>query len=313
MKENNEKNSLNISLSTFLLIIAVIVIIIMGITIYKLMTQKEVVVSNTYNNQPEVSQNKNHDDKEEPQNQNNNEETIKLDVNSNLVKKLYGYIVQQNYDNPHEAMYQSKKVTLENLSNYLIMDIIFNNLNEDEGTTITREQMAKELDITDIEKIGDGTEPVDKTEPIIFDESVIEEKAKEIFGPDIKIQHKSVTIRWSFDKIYKNGKYYCYYNTESGGGFEQEPLVNILNAEKDGDYIYIYDEFLCIDFTNDNSHDVYTSSDQKEKIGTIGTNVTYDEAYDKFKDKMKKYKHTFKLDENANYYWVSSEMVEDDL
>ena len=88
----------------------------------------------------------------------------------------------------------------------------------------------------------------------------------------------------------------------------------IEKVEKDQESIYIYDKFIYVDYTNfdttsgDSKIHIYTSADKTEELGTETSLTTTKELFEKYENKLKTYKHTFKKAENGSYYWLSSEI-----
>lgn len=110
--------------------------------------------------------------------------------------------------------------------------------------------------------------------------------------------------------IFKSGNYYSVYH---GSGSEG------LNKISD-DVKYTYSDtdliikekaiFLFEELDEKNSQYIYTDTSRTEKIGE----ETYDDStnkfymIDKYKNKFTSFKHTFKRNENGNYYWYSTEV-----
>lgn len=117
--------------------------------------------------------------------------------------------------------------------------------------------------------------------------------------------------------LQSNDNYYLDLDTQCGyGGLSPQSKRKFIKAEKDDNELYIYDKYI-IGTMSDSSkgkivYDFYTDDDLTKAV----THYSFDE--DKFDDEkelevaevlkyMKTYKHTYKLNDNGEYYWVSSE------
>ena len=179
---------------------------------------------------------------------------------------------------------------------------------------------------------------IPKREHIIYAKDVVENKAKEIFGKDVKIVHQDASPYDSHAIKYQNGEYDSYEYEGGGGYVPWQGSVNLLiSAEKDNTgTIYIYDKYVHLVEVDNikedgtsmaGSYDIYTSSDKKEKLAskvdfdekniypadnTYAESVQYNEAYIKNIEKylgkeLTTYKHTYKQNSDGTYYWYSTE------
>lgn len=217
-----------------------------------------------------------------------------LDVNSELVKKLYNYIPAFDQNRIQNNAYQTKKVTKETLDNKVLLAYAFKNLklNESDKTTV-----------------------VENGNPIegwyTFDAEKLHEKEIEMYGSAVR--DDSFEIGYGQGCTYSNGK----YSFSSGGGSD-EWMVNvrtITKANKENDMLYIEDKYI-VSKEKENKLALYTASDSNEKLVVMdGSNYTDDdtlrkEIKNKYENKMTTYKHTFKKNADGSYYWYSTEPVE---
>lgn len=282
----NKKEPIKIKLSTAILLFIIFILIFVIAEMYvhysSKDTSKEIQLGGLDNN----IENKNIENKniEEEKNENNTNlanktidtEIINVDVNSELIKKLYNYILKfSDYD--ETLVYQDKKVTNETISNKLKMLTIFSNLAKSEAD----DGIKKEEGIYNA-----------PSEQYIYSIATIEKKSKEIFNTNIR--HEKFKYEALGEGIlYENNKYEHYY-FQGGGDVPWSTANEIVKAEKQGEQLYIYDKYIHIIHNDDGGIKYYTSSDKiKETTKNGYTN----------------YKHTFMKNIDGSYYWYSTEPV----
>lgn len=322
-----EKQGIKINLSTFFLILALIVIVIMGKFIYKLYydNQKSANSIEELNNkitnlESSIAPN-NVPAKVEEKDTNKLEN---LNIESDLVKKLYNYVAEFSYYD-ELIVYQSEIVSEKNMSNSLKLLTIFNNLKKEDATRIEYQY---------------ENEYIPKREHVIYSKDIIQDKAKEIFGANVNIEHQNASPYDGHSIIYKNNEYDSF-DYEGGGVVPWESSIRFLiSAEKDENgTIYLYDKYVHLveveNIKSDGinwagSYDIYTSSDRKEKLaskvdfeenhiysgleniasGTINYNKKYIQNIEKYLGKeLMQYKHTYKQNSDGTYYWYSTEPI----
>lgn len=141
-------------------------------------------------------------------------------------------------------------------------------------------------------------------------------KIKELYGKNANIIYESFSpsSMGVEEYAYKNGKYQYSYG---GHGILVSPVSKITEATTDNEK-NIYDKFVFIvEEPQNTKYSIYTNCEQKNKVEEIDMETAGKiddvEKYvlEKYSDKMTTYKHTFKKDENGNYYWYSTEPVEE--
>lgn len=148
-----------------------------------------------------------------------------LDISSDLVQKLYNYILKKS-DYEENLVYLDKKVTNETIDNKLKLMTVFTNLEySDIYETTTENEYGMSITHT------------------LFKNESVEKKAKEIFGPSVSIVHESCPIYFSEAIDYKNGIYDCY--SYQGGGITpwESSSFELKKAEQQENEIYIYDTY----------------------------------------------------------------------
>lgn len=306
----NEKKDITISLSTFFLIIAILIIGIMGVFIYNLNNEQKQAnskieelnaeINNTQENVNNINTAVNETESVNEVN-NSTEKDTKLDINSEQIQLLYKYIPAMNTNKIEVNAYQNKKVTKDSLSNKYLLGYAFSNL---------------KLANSEKEKI-DGMES--DTEWYSFKASLLQNKAKQMYGTVIK--NESFDIGYGEECNYANEKY-----THSIGGTSAESLTNIrkiMTAYQENDTICIKDKYMVlIQKGEENTNILYKSSEQTDVIDSkvdvkqimqqeneSTIKQTSDNLVSKYQNNMKEYKHIFKKDANGNYYWYSTEPI----
>lgn len=282
--------------SNYFLLICLIIIVAMGVGIYHLYEKIEEVSTS--------------------QSQINVETKLEeISIEEDLVKKLYGYILQSDdfdhafaWQNSLEptSFYRKEKTTYLNLSDIEKTLVILKNYTNNEIKTINKSKLTNIIDTTHI-----------RDDVKVYEN--INEKATEIFNQESDKWNDYVGCAGVVE--YRNGNYYLSRFDGGGKGTSEVGYAKMQKAEKEEDYIYIYDKFVYIDSTNydigygDSKVHIYTTSDKANELGTENegiwsSNTIIDEIYKKYEEQLKIFKHTFKKTENGNYYWVSSEMYE---
>lgn len=148
-----------------------------------------------------------------------------LDISSDLVQKLYNYILKKS-DYEENLVYLYKKVTNETIDNKLKLMTVFTNLEySDIYETTTKNENGMSITHT------------------LYKSETVEKKAREIFGPSVSIVHESCPIHFSEAIDYKNGIYDCY--SYQGGGITpwESSSFELKKAEQKENEIYIYDTY----------------------------------------------------------------------
>jgi len=287
--------------------------------------ETEVIEENTEveeNTKTEINEN---NKEQSTDNAQNVENTVKeINVDSKKVQNLYSYIEKFNYYE-EELVYKTNKVELKDVSNQLKLLTVFSNLTEDDAT-------EEYLHYSEIYPEGNSH--------LIYSKEVVENKAKEIYGPNVKITHENASPYDSYTREYVNGSYDCY-SYEGGGDVPWSSSFSaILMAEESSDKLYIYDRYVHIveveDIRTDGinyggSYNIFTATDRKEQLAkklnledsgyynNVSEGLTENQRKNILIDKINSYvdggiktfKHTFEKDKNGNYYWVSTEPVEE--
>ena len=172
--------------------------------------------------------------------------TESLDINSEVVKKLYKYVMKSNDENG--LVYKTTKVTNENIDEKIKIFTIFANLTKEEAY--------------------DAKENAAGLTTLYYKKETFNNKAKEIFGSDIIIPDNEFSYELNGDTVsYKNGAY-VYSHGQYGGDIPFGSATKIINAVKKENEIDIYDEYIYIYDTYEKSlkNGIYSDSEMKIKI-----------------------------------------------
>ena len=243
-----------------------------------------------------------------------------LDINSELVQELYGYVPDSSGIPNMLDAYRSKKVTVEDIDNQLILRTAFFNKKIEIGENAF-------VDEGNAGNLQDSQE--DNSTWLYFTIDVMEEAVKRVFGNNIGMKHEDFDVTngvSSCTMTEYNGFDMYHYTFGGSGGDWHGGNKMIINAFKENDEIYLYDRYvfyiLADDVTVDEDGSLYVSSSQTLRIYPTSEksnllrelksdkHFAYNELYDKMADLMKTYKHTFKKADNGSYYWYSTEPVE---
>ena len=234
-----------------------------------------------------------------------------LDVNNELVKKLYKYIIVDN-DNSGKLLYKSQKITNKTIDEDVKYLTVFENL--DTGLATKNQVSEIEWNYT-------------------YTKETFEKKAKEIFGNDVELPNNNFSYELLGRIVSCENGVYKDSRMQGGGDVPWAGIHKIISAEKNNDEITIIDRFAYIYRTYNNlnspENGIYSSSDRKEQIlkGIYDEKIYIGlESIDSIEernniifknlekvisaDNLKKYKHTFKKNSDGSYYWYSTEPIE---
>ncbi len=275
-------------------------------------TYKEKELPKEDDNTPKVEESENNNDTKE-ENQTNKELDLSLD--GEFVKGLYEKIpVAINT----QVIYNEYKTTEAYLTGNQKMLFVLNKMRENQQYT------EESIDI-----IADSLSPAITQYTKVIQKYKVEEveaNYKLVFGSNENIVKERIhdeTRPYWYDYNTNDDCYYGYYYPGGGGvGRIYRTTIDSVEKSADGKEIYIYDYFIKAKVYTDYS---ITGRDNqkwqilKNDVSPIGTEDNFsptnandyeeflDNISEKYKDKLVKFKHTFVLDDNGNYYWYSCE------
>lgn len=252
-----------------------------------------------------------------------------IDITDDRVTNAYDKILLTYELN--DTIYKKEKQTYETLNSKTVMNIIANQIDD--------------ISLFIPEKIGDN--PSQGQYIYKLNESVIKDYMKKTFGSvefdfnkynqenglltptgdtggPISIQIKKTMVNENNEtlpetrtlhcKKYQDGIY--YFSEFRGGGTTSEILYNnILKASIDNEYLHIYEEEFKVKY-KDKKYVVYLDNETTDETivlnyspNSFAITQSEEEIRTSIGDKINIYHHTFKKDENGNYYWVSTEQL----
>lgn len=318
-----EKKEIKISLWSFYVLLASIVVLVGAVIVGGLSVVRQ-------------ENNKQQGENLENQQVAENDKVQQLNVNSELVQKLYGYVSNTETIN-QLGFYRDDKMTVSNLEEEIKLLTVLHALIEEKNYNIVKlESLRKEksvefddyeyyvLDVDESYWFDYETEQYVKQpaqtinvngDIYEFDINIIQAKAKMIFNETINIQKHSITLLAEFF-VYDDGMYKLV-PVEGGGDYPYGDETRILKAETKGKELYIYDKFVRIGIYgySEFGYTMYATSDNQFMIYD-GLNYDYETgaiyALENSNITLPQYKHTFKQADNGEYYWVSTEMINKD-
>ena len=284
------------------------VIICMVLYIWKIKPSHDVDIykDNTSN----VEQN---NDSENISKEDETKKDLDLSLDGDFVKDLKSKIPINKFS---QVIYNYKKTTEAYLTGNQKMLFVLENMRENKQYT---EVSAKEiLDRLDQYRImntsGDYISVADK-----FDVNDVDKNFKSVFGSSKDIIKEDIETNAGYIYEYDETDD-CYYGHFYAGGGGGGPLYfeffDSVDASSDQKEIYVYDYYIMVQ-GNDRKWDIYNRSNSNAIGEESEDPTTYnkeerktylkDGIFEKYKDKLVKFKHTFVLDDNGNYYWYSCE------
>lgn len=223
-------------------------------------------------------------------------------------QELYDFLVSPDGE---DGLYFSSSYNIENIPDEIIISFAMENyVNE-------RKLLPTYLE--------DGYFP-DLFKKISIKKSVIDEYIKKMFNTNRAfLLTKKENSEYGFCGLsgFGTGNVIYDFDTQNYSVFETEATEytgkiyrSLKKIEKEGENLYFYDVAFTCSFGVDAGYECMTIDglslfdETKETLTTdnIGLPIITDAIFEKYKDNLKMYKHTFKK-ANDNYYWYSTEIV----
>lgn len=305
MEEKKEPIKIRLSTAILLFIILILIIAIIGIVYYyqnKIKQNNEINLTENKLAESDVNMSYNGLLNKEINTEKTDNASVEiindLDINSDLVQKLYSYIPAIDYK-IQKNVYQDKKITLKEMKNDFLLMCAFRKLslkNED------KKQISDEYGL--------------ETGWYSFDANILQNKVKELYGENANIPNQSFDDGAGLACNYHDG----LYDVTTGGGSNEGliPVSKLVEAYSQNNEIYIITKNATFVYTAESEKgSLYTDStltskikDYKdEKYIIMDGNKIAEDIIKNDEEKMVNYKHTFKKDTNGNYYWVSTEPI----
>lgn len=275
-------------------------------------------------NDEQIEENNDEQDKSE-------EAELDLSIEGEFVKELYAKIPFQGRG--YEP-YCGGIIKFDDISDNNRLLYVLRKLGNEYNYKLINGAAGLESKLTKIQWMDINTIQIEK-----FDFDVVEKEYKSIFGSskNVPLIIAETGLGYLYDYCAEDNCFYGHpYNGGGGGEFRPYKVIDSCEANENKTEIYIYDKFMALDFGELSSFGPYKCSlyktantqtfGDKSKIEEIVSNLektyddnssealyngmTFDGLIEKYKDSASKFKHTYKLDEDGNYYWYSSERVE---
>lgn len=243
-----------------------------------------------------------------------------LEVNGEVVVKAYSYVPTVYNRGILPTAYQDKKVEFNDLPNEVKLINVFRNIK------FNKEDIV--FSVIDGREQGGWIKSDDGSEYpsgfYSFDESLIHKTLKEIYGEKATIMNDNFKISCVESCQYHKDleESGVYSHGEGGSGYAFAPVSFITKAYIEDDELHIFDKFLQFEEIpnegelRETEYKIYKSTVgeaieviKDENINIFDKNI-YEYVKMKYVDKMAEYKHTFKKNDNGEFYWVSTEPIE---
>ncbi len=300
------KPSIFMSLLLILIGVCLATIVLLLVYIFKIKPQNEAKPT-TSTEQTEVV--------EEPEKEETKVPDVDLSIEGEFVKGLENKIPYDMYELKN---YIDNKVDQSTVTNTEKLFYVFMLLkDENKGTEVSAEGIANRLD-----KPYDSNGYITKADK--YSVELVQERYSQIFGTDQVAPKEDVDVYcYHVDYDTQDGCYYGHYFAGGGGmPWISDRRIESASRSDDGTEIYLYEYYIRAGIMEDKS--IYTyGKDVGSPLGEEAAATYYenikntninnwhvkDEIFEKYKDQLVKFKSTFKLDTNGNYYWVSTEPV----
>lgn len=240
-------------------------------------------------------------------------ETNKDEFTDSDAKKIYEdklpfvghYVMQEN-------LYTTNKVTFDNANKAYLRAFAFSKIKFSDGQISTYIN-ADGTKMCETEEIGCDFDSLLNNGWYVFDQSLLQESAKKLYGRDIS--NGDFYEYLEAGATYKDGKY--YHNQGGGSNFLSHHYREYVSFELKKDTLYVNDKYLYIYGELDSRKEnylvtIYGDSTKKNEIGT-STYMESDNLVEfivpTYERKKSNYQHVFKKDSSGNWYWVSSEPI----
>lgn len=245
---------------------------------------------------------------------------LNLNVEGDFITLLYGKLTTYNSFLP--LVYNVEKTTFDSLSDN---NKLLYTLSNSKSIKMSLRQVASKLDnkmtYTEQEMSNYSADKIE-----IKDAS---KKYKSIYGADkeIPLIDADTGMGYVYEYVPEDNCFYGHsYMGGGGSSFSYKTNITKCEANEDGTEVYIYEDFIAMNQTKSSSEGnlwtLYTDSGQSNIVkddiletysngNSLFENMSKEEFLNKYLETNGvNYKHTFKLDDDGNYYWYSTEVNE---
>lgn len=243
---------------------------------------------------------------------------IDLNINGEFIQRLYKKVPINYFA---QEIYNHQRTTEACLTgNQKMLFVLLNMRDNKQYEVVESEELLDRLEKT-MNSYGEIIKKVQK-----YEINDVEEYLKSVFGNKQEIVKEDIETNMGFVFEYDKTDD-CFYGHEYAGGggfgFTYQTVLDSADKNEDGTEVYIYDYYIKSEqsLENNKEYKIYTYCENSYSIGTEVEDPSYfdiesrrlyinENIINKYKENgLVKFKHTFKLDENGNYYWYCCEPV----
>lgn len=239
--------------------------------------------------------------------------------NGQLIKDLHASLV--SVDNSY-GLYFSKSVDINNITAEQFLPLVLTNYIKENNISTKADLQCVLHD--DYSEYCDEFVSVSKSQIDSYIKTKYNTERDFTLKANYDSSHYSKQMAIS-DFVYDLDNQKYYFGRIPATGYGSEVYNKIINSEQNGDYVYIYDTAFMCEFVNgiycyanmhtENDKVIFSYAMGMEKPDFViidsknNSSIDYDYVFNNYQNKLNKYKHTFKLENDGNYYWISSELV----
>jgi hypothetical protein len=248
------------------------------------------------------------------------ETPMALSLDDPLVQQLYGYVGHDNlmWAGP-STYYQGMLVTRNEISDLQASRILFNHLDSAPSTpadTLPADVLRECLSDTFGSSPGDTDDALSNglLQPQVM------YTAETVAALNASIYGSSAPVNLVSDIGMGDGLFACpdggvlAASYPGGGGWVEMNNSVLINAEKQGNEIFLYDRYFRVSDDSTTvlpgmgSMTIGPTGFDEENIW-LGYPDDVQRIFDQYGDEIPTYKHTFQQADNGSYYWVSTDRV----
>lgn len=228
-------------------------------------------------------------------------EITELALDDALVEELNGFLILNQERFFNTGFYDGKKMTYNDLQEKNAMVYQQNRIEGHAVTFHSCEEAKKYPNIYEVcQKDSSWVVGEDASYYRFFSYDDFNTLYKKMFGNDKNAEKISFNIYYNTQcDFYENLDEYLCYNLPAGWYAEEAEFTKLIKVQKVNDWIEYYDIYVYGGYDG-----TYKDLKKKEKISNI---LIWDD--NSLVEKGQIYKHIFKDNGNGEYYWVSSEPV----
>jgi len=279
----------------FLLVVIILIILLIGILVAYLMNHKDEKITEDNSVFEVVPDNENKDEKT----------TLDLDINGDFCNDLYGKIPLR--DGGFEP-YFSGTNTIDTISDSQKLLFVLRRMEDNQQYDVVPNVGSGE--VADVKK---------------FELLNVEVAYRSVFGSIKGFEPMTVDTGRGYIYEYSQSSE-CFYGHTAPGGkisdYKYERNIDKIEQNDEGTEVYVYEKLLF--FTNDENNQkayaLYKNTDKTDMIldnikkeivngVTLYNGMELNDLFNEYNGQGGQFVHTFKKDENGNFYWYSTQYL----